>query len=234
MLVRKIPKTGYRLNAIDTFKMSEADPNIESGSFLVSKVENGQGVAKVGSTATTDHILGFSLDGINSLYTIVVKEVLLSADKTINLNRPISSNDTLYVKLDGTKLSSTAYTVSDSKTIITLTGTIDFSTEHTVKVIYKTQKTVTEIQNAEETATNLITTTDLPALRQVNLGTIGEFCISNFDSSCDFENFTALKIDEFGRLTTNNVSGTDVTSKVAILETLNGNNNFLKVLIHNN
>ena len=210
-----MPYNNYILrNVTNKFKLSESVTQMEEGSFLTAGLENGKGVAKVGSTAATDSFLGIAISGYLGKDEIVVLEGIVPAEtpKTIELPGAVIAG-TECVKVNGTVATvTTDYTISGTTFTFVTANAGD-----TYKIVYKKLLTVDEIENLKQGIVGWNDQAAFTDSKNVSIALDGRFPISNFDSSCDFENATTLKIDANGNLTTKG-SGCDVTARVKILQ----------------
>lgn len=213
MFVKRMPYNNYILrNVVNKFKLSESVTQMEEGSFLINGIENGKGVAKVGSTDANDSFLGIAISGYLGKDEVVVLEGKVPADKVIELPSTVIAN-TECVKVEGAvKAATTDYTISGTTfTFVTANENDSY------KIVYKKLLTVDDIENLKQGIVGWNDQAAFTDSKNVSIAVDGRFPISNFDSSCDFENATSLKIDANGNLTTKG-NGCDVTSRVKILQ----------------
>lgn len=221
----KMPFSGNTIGNIkNDMKLSETSLNVEAGSFLTAAIEGNEGVAKLGSTASTDQFLGIALN--NSLGTQVaqVVEGVIPEDKIVELPFPVVASSEL-VKVDGTvKTVTTDYTVSG--TTLTFVAS-SITAGQKFKIVYKREVTVAELENLQY---GIMYPRGEVQEGYIDVALSGEFYTTCFDSTCDFESSSVRKIDANGCLTTTG-SGVDVSDRVIILELPNAENGCMKVRV---
>ena len=211
MFLYKVPFTGNLVGNIkNDIKLASDSTAVEAGSFMIAGLEDGEGVAKLGSTKSTDQFLGIAMTNNIGTQVPVIFSGVIPEDKTVTLpSIPVAGTE--LVRINGTaSVLDSDYTI-EGTTLTFVTG----NAGDTFDIVYKREVSVAELEGLGYNCFYPQGVSD--NLGSIDIALSGEFTTTCFDSTADFESSLALKIDSKGCLTTKG-DGVDVSDRVFIMK----------------